>query len=223
MLVNDINKCVLSHPAFGEESLTICRDDFMEDKKFKNYVRNIERLVRTSPEYKSWLQFVYGVLGTNLCCYQTGELPISCTIHMHHHPITLYDWVVICIENTTRFDTFSIAEEVMALHYNNSIGFIPLCATSHEKYHNDMLVIPIELVEGNWREFIQVHGTGIPEYILNNVTTFSSVSLANCNDTWAVKEKHYLDVSVVTSENIQHVDRSNLKKAWGDTDENLLV
>ena len=217
VLQKDLNQCMLFNPGYGEQALRVVKDDFIEEKILKQYIRNIERLVRTSPEYKNWLTFVHGVLGMNYMCYQSGETTITCNIHLHHHPLTLYDYVVICIENSNHFDTFQIAEEVMALHFTNSVGFIPLCSTVHEKYHNQALNIPIELVEGDWCTFVEENKSRIPEYMINTIEVMSSVNLDNVSDTWFMRQKNYIDVNVKTVvDNLEVIakSRANVKESW---------
>ncbi len=216
MLTIDLDQCRLYHPAYGEQSLRVTEEDFIEDKMMHQYIKNIERLIRTSPEYKNWLNFVRNVLGEEHHCYHTGEHFSTCSIHMHHHPLTLYDYVIIAMEKIKKFDTFYIAEEVMAYHFCNYIGFIPLCSTTHEKYHSGMFKIPIELIEGNWRLFIEEYKDVIPEYLIDKVDTLSSVTLDNCDDTWYNTELKYTDINskpFVFEDN--HIIRSNIKKEWG--------
>lgn len=217
-LLNDLNKCKLFHPAYGEQSLRIDKDEFIEDKTLKQYIRNIERLVRTSPEYKNWLSFVHNVLGTMFFCYHTGESFGTCSIHLHHHPLTLYDYVVIALETTNKFDTFNIAEEVMGYHFCNYVGFVPLCSTTHERYHSGMFNIPIDLVEGNWPNFMKEYEGIIPEYLVDKVTTLSSVTTDNCGEKWYNNELRYVDINTEPTQFTNIVSRANVKKDWGVED-----
>lgn len=224
-MLGDLNKCSLFHASYGEQPFRIDKDEFLEEKTLKFYVRNIERLVRTSPEYKSWIAFVHNVIGTNFSCYHTGEVSGTCSIHLHHHPFTLYDYVLIALESTHKFDTFNIAEEVMAYHYYNYVGFIPLCSTSHEKYHSGILDVPINLVEGNWDGFVKKFGNAIPEHLINKVTTLATVTTDTCDETWYMKERNYVDVnseeSTVIADHTVLDNRYAVKKDWGSNDVDL--
>lgn len=214
-MIPDFNRNMLSHVSFGEQPLRITVDDILEEKEIKQYVRDVERMVRTSKEYKKWLEFIHGVLGSQFVCYKTGETPETCKIQVHHHPITLFEYVAICMQNSNKFDTFQLAEEVMSLHYSNFVGFIPLCTTVHEKYHNQVLTIPIDIIEGDWYNFVINYENQIGDDIVSKVQVLSTVKLEDYKDEWYMHQKNYVDVN--TRYIIPQLDtdnRINLKEEW---------
>ncbi len=178
---------VIESDIYGEEFFTT--EEFLTDKDETRFIKHVERLIRTSPEYKRWIHFVHGALGTNYICYLTGVSSNECNIELHHHPISLYQYVQIILNNAESFTSYSIAEKVMSLHFENKVGFIPLSKTSHELYHNNYLKIPIELVEGNW-ERILVEYT-VPDEIKSKIEACKTVSLDNVPEEWSVKERQY--------------------------------
>lgn len=92
--------------------------------------------------------------------------------------------------NTKGWTTFGVAQEVMSWHFKNMIGFIPLCATSHEKFHNGGLVVPISIVEGNWGTFLTKFE--IPDSILDKVYAAYTVTFDSQPEiSWAVRERKY--------------------------------
>lgn len=178
----------LEHPSYGEEPFVTT--EFLEDKNEMRFIRTVERLVRTSEEYKRWLTFVHCVLGEDCICYQTGERMDFCSIHLHHHPITLFDLVKTCIYNTEGFTTFGIAQEVMSWHYQNWVGFVPLCSTSHEKYHKGGILVPIDIVEGNWERFCET--VDVPEDVVDKINALKQVHFeAQPQVEWSVKTRRY--------------------------------
>lgn len=145
-------------------------------------------MVRTSSEYKKWLNFIHGVLGFNFKCYKSGDLSGMCSIEVHHHPITLYNLVSIAIDNTQSFDTFTIGDQVIKWHFQMYVGFIPLNKTNHEMFHNRILNLPIELVEGKYDEFLN-SGLVVSEYITSLVDIYKDVKLEGQEMNWAVRAK----------------------------------
>ena len=136
-------------------------DQFSSDKELIRYIKNVENLVRRSSEYYYWKKYVTEALGHTSCSF-TNENMSECTIEIHHHPINLF---TICksvilskIEKQKKFCTFEIALEIIELHFQDKVGYIPLLSSLHEKYHNGYLEVPIDLIYGNY------------SYILKNYT-----------------------------------------------------
>ncbi len=178
-----IGDCTLNSDIFGPLPLRITEID--SSKEYKHIVKNIERLVRASYEYKIWRKYVLDTLGHNYCAF-TGEVSEEVTIELHHHPITLYNLVAICIENrmskNSSFCTLDIATEVLELHYNNLVGYVPLCKTIHEKYHNGYLKIAIEKCYGNWQELFKIYE--IPQEILNSISSLMMIHESSEIKNW---------------------------------------
>lgn len=188
MLKSPYNNIFIESDTYGEEFFVT--DEFLTDKEEYKFVRDVERMIRTSQEYKKWINFVHGTLGTNYICYLTGVSADECNIELHHHPISLFQYIQIVLNNAEDFTTFSIAEKVMSLHFDNKIGFVPLSKTSHELYHNKYLKIPIDIVEGDWEKIFYEYE--IPEEIKSKVEACKTVKFDNVAETWAVKEKQYV-------------------------------
>lgn len=134
--------------------LTLRRSQFTDDKEYKKFVKNVERLVRSSLEYKEWVQFVKFSLGFDYCLFSLETDEETDDIEIHHHPFTLYDIVDLVtakfIANNKAFTTFEIALETMQLHYQLKVGFVPLSGTLHKKYHKGNLPIPREFILGDY-------------------------------------------------------------------------
>lgn len=179
---------ILSAPNYGEESYQI--EEFLELKQRNNFIKCVERMVRTSVEYKKWRDFVRGALSDKFVCYKTGESSDSCSIELHHHPFTLFEIVLTSLDTFKTFSSFDIATYVMKLHFENKVGFIPLSVTSHEKFHNKFIGIPIDIVEGDWESFTNTYT--LDEHLITKLQSNISINLTNCMDDWYMKSKNYL-------------------------------
>jgi len=131
----------------------------ISDKEYKRFVGQVERLVRSSSEYKDWVSYCRDSLGAANCAFTGESLDETGDIEIHHYPFTLYDIVKITIDNRmyneTPFSSFDIALEVIKLHFELKIGFIPLAGTLHKKYHKGFLTIPASYISGNFKGFVR--------------------------------------------------------------------
>jgi len=178
----------LSHPSYGDEPLLI--DEFLTNKDRVKFIKDVERIVRTSSEYSRWLRFIKGVLGTGFVCYYCGEDANVCNVEIHHHPFNLFDIVSMVTDLNDEYTTFTIAQQVMELHYRNLIGFIPLAKTYHEKFHSKNLSIPMDLVEGNWKQLMVE--IDIPEYVLSKVSLYETAILSTVAEKWFMDKQQYI-------------------------------
>jgi hypothetical protein len=181
------NNPTLESPIYGEESFYT--DDFLTEKEEKRFIREVEKIVRKSPEYDRWVRFVHGALGTGFVCYLTGHTSDECKIELHHYPISLYNYIQIAIYNSDSFTSFDIAYQVMKWHFENMIGFIPLSQSVHEMYHNNYLKIPINIVEGEWEAILTA--VDIPDKIKAQVDMLKTITLDSVSENWEIREKQY--------------------------------
>jgi len=138
-------------------SLSLRISNFESESDYKKFIKNCERLIRSSLEYKLWKNYIIDVLQINQCMI-THEKIDEVSIEVHHHVPSLY--VLVCalvnkrISNNEKFCTFDIAEEAITLHFQNKIGYVTLLTSMHEKFHNGRLGVPISLIKGDYRYFI---------------------------------------------------------------------
>lgn len=186
-------------------------DEIEEDERsLTKFIRNVEKYVRSSNEYKRWLTFVKGTLGSDLMCYHTGNLPTMCSLEIHHHPYTLYNLVEIAMYNMRDevYTVFDLSKNVMKLHFMNLVGFVPLCISSHENYHSQILDIPIEVCEGDWKNLD--HYFYIPEHISDDIKRKAGItfSTARSKDEWKVRGNQF-QLNKNVSLDIKQVDTSD--------------
>jgi hypothetical protein len=190
-----MNNKILSHAAYGDEPLYINSNEFPQEKDRKQFIKDTERIIRNSNEYKKWLKFIHGVLGINFKCYKSGDLAGMCTIEIHHHPLTLFNLTVIAIDSTAIFNSFTIADLVIGWHFENKVGFVPLNKTNHDKFHNRVLTIPVEVIEGNYTELLTNPDYKVDEHIISTWEYYSQVHLDSNpipENEWNVTARQYL-------------------------------
>jgi hypothetical protein len=192
---NTIESEVIENPYTGEEENLIIKinkngfdeeisfltKDFDSEKHLIGFVKNVERLVRSSIEYKRYIGFIRENLGFNRCLVLNKVDSESATIEMHHHPFTLFDIVMAVVEkyrsNGDVFDTYIIAHEVMSLHYSNVIGVVPLSKTAHELAHSGSVTIPKEYVVGNYQLFYESY----KDYLSDSANESYNGWLSSCS------------------------------------------
>ena len=189
-----------------EYYLSLDRNGFADEKEESRFIRAVERLVRASPEYRDWVSFVKHTLNYDYCFFTHETDEETDDIEIHHHPLTLYD-IVRCVILKRVFDgksfnSFDIAKEVIQLHYQLKVGFIPLLKSLHKKFHNGYLKIPIELVKGNWKYIVENYP--LPPEVEDKLREYTSITLENYQNQIRWKKDSYpglqnVDVKVVDS------------------------
>lgn len=148
--------------------------DFTDDKDFKHYISDLERIVRTSFEYRQLINYLKNCEGMNVCSFlenATSKDNTKVKIEIHHSPLTLYDICLIVFKKRKSLNEDlninAVAEEVLWLHYIGWVGLIPLSATVHEMVHNQYVFIPTNVIRGNYQMFINSYYNYIDPEILD--------------------------------------------------------
>ena len=147
------------------------------DKDRVKFVNRIERIVRSSMEYKDYVAFLKEYVDMTKCSFFKGVTNVDnrkIKIEIHHEPFTLFDivstvlnkWESECIP----LNDLLIADEVMSLHYTNEVGLIPLSQTVHLMVHdNANVVIPLYLIYGKYKEFVREYQDYISEEMYDKI------------------------------------------------------
>ncbi len=153
--------------------------EFADEKHYTKFIKNVERVVRASLEYKMWLKFLRENLGMTKCVFTGETLEETDDIEIHHHPFTLYDICKIVVDTYLKqgkpFCTFTIAMEVIQLHFQLNVGFVPIAGTLHKKFHNGYLEIPREYIYGNPKYLIDNYY--VTESLIEKYEKYMSVTL----------------------------------------------
>jgi len=157
---------------------------FENDSEYNKFIKSVERMVRSSYEYKLWKTYLIDVLGLTTCVI-TDENLAELTLEVHHHVPCLYIIVKALlnesIENEEFFCTYDIATKVMELHFKNQLGYAMMCKSMHEKYHNGFLEIPIESIKGNYMEFINLYSRYLDAEDLDILNNLLQINRSNCS------------------------------------------
>lgn len=144
----------------------------MSDRDKIKLIKDIERIVRSSLEYKQYIQFLKKEIDMTCCTFFSNvvkENGSKVKLEIHHEPFTLFDiTAIVCerfIQEGLDLNPIMISEEVMLLHYRNHVGLIPLSVTCHELVHDGRLLIPLQNVYGDYLSFL----TENYEYMTDNM------------------------------------------------------
>lgn len=139
--------------------------DLNDEKSFKKYIFDIEKVVRNSHEYRKMVNYLRDYMDMNKCSFfeavSNADSP-KIRIEIHHEPLTLHDYVTIVYNKRVAFheslEIELVAKEVAWLHYAMRVGLIPLSETVHELVHNQYLFVPSTKVYGHYQRFVQDYG-----------------------------------------------------------------
>ena len=145
-------------------------------------VKRIERVVRSSLEYRDLIFFLKNYVDFNHCTFYKSiglDANSKSSIEIHHAPFTLYDIADTVLQKYLDkgipVNELYIAEEVMELHYKNMVGLIPLSKTIHQAIHSSekrgdyKFFTPINLVYGDYNKFIEEYAEYIDDPIYERV------------------------------------------------------
>ena len=157
-----------------------------DDKDYDKFIKDIERVVRKSFEYRELLNYLRNNCGMNKCAYLkdvTNAETYSIKIEIHHYPFSLYDIVDAVIKKRLYYKEHVsvqvVAKEVMMLHYRMMVGLIPLSETVHELFHNDKLFIPVDRVFGRYKLFVDYYGPFIDNQKLDALDRIEKYTMEN--------------------------------------------
>ena len=181
---NNIQVMVMENiPSYDTEDY-----DLFNEKDFKKYIDDIERMIRSSREYREAVQYMRKFINMNTSLFFQNINNIETTkikIELHHHPFTLYDIVLTVFNKRSRLqeplDIELVAKEVAYLHYFLIIGLVPLSRTEHKLVHNQALFIPLKLngkpiVLGDYNKFIEMYERDIPEDAMVRFNTYKDLT-----------------------------------------------
>lgn len=142
----------------------------LSDRDKLKVIKNIERIVRGSQEYKQYVAFLRKEIDMTMCSYFTNiskKDGAKVSIEIHHEPFTLFDITQIVLEKWVtqglKINPILIAEEVMRIHFQGKVGLIPLSITVHDLVHSGKIFIPLQNVYGDFISFLEEYEPYISE------------------------------------------------------------
>lgn len=196
---------------FGSPEFCDYTVQFRSDKDRVKFVKRIEKIVRSSLEYKDYIAFLKENVDMTACRFFNNVDGLDnrrIKIEIHHEPLTLYDIVNVVLEKWIvegiPLNDLFIADEVMRLHYENKVGLIPLSKTVHQLVHDSSdIIIPLPMVYGNYRAFLDEYGefieSGLPEIIEKlerKIALTNSIKNVDVNEAYSVLQKDFEYIEV---------------------------
>jgi len=196
----------------------------LDGKEFTKIAKAIEKLIRTSEEYKTFIFNIFEDLNIHGCSIlgNVGEDDDLATIEIDHYPFTLYDIVAAVmnkhIETENKFNTFMIADEVMKLHYDMKVGIVPLSITMHQLRHSGKIFVNLKQVIGNYLQFAKEYEAYIDPDTIATLAKLMELSRDNApisNDPrfLEIKAQHFykdaIEAPTLAIEDITNKDLSH--------------
>lgn len=155
--------------------------DYYDDKLINKFIKSTEAIIRQSREYNDYLSLLktnYNIL--NFDNLQSHISDGDASIEIHHYPFTLYDIVdtvmTYHIIQKDKFTSFSLAKEIMDLHFQHKIGFVPLTITNHQLAHDEAIFISLKQVFGDWKAFYKQYESGVSEAMKTKIAQLESLT-----------------------------------------------
>jgi len=147
-------------------------------------VEYMVRRVRSTIEYKSFIQYMKKTLKINGCSfYKDYNMNKGFVVELHHCPLTLFDIVKIIAtkfyqenEDDPHFEPWLVEETVNKLHYEFLVGLTPLNPTAHKLVHGDKLKVHPVMVHGSWDKFATAHWDYMDDHSRKVIEDFREMS-----------------------------------------------
>ena len=171
-------------------------DYFADYNAYNEYVKEIEKLVRTSREYSLFISWVKGTLGVNFCQIVSTIYDTDATIEMHHHPLTLYDISSIMLnwfmKRGYQISTFRVAKKVLDEHYAVRVPVVMTAKTMHEAIHNKDIHVNLSQLIGNFNAFLNMYSEYLDDELKYKIASY----IDTCKTTPSF-DRGILDISKV--------------------------
>lgn len=156
----------------------------LDEKELDKFIKKIEKMVRSSYEYKLYIYTLKTVLNYTTCTFipkiDINEIK-GVPIEFHHYPFTLYDLVSIEVNSliekeVTELNPFEITDKIIKLHFQNLVGLVPLLETVHELVHDGKKFINTKYVKGDYKAYLEKFSKKIPEEFKDKVQNLEYLS-----------------------------------------------
>lgn len=175
-------------------------EDFIDESSYSKFISAVEKMVRTSNDYKAFIAYIKDTLGLNFCQVMSQiHDEVDANIEFHHGPIfTLYD---ICENELTKFvktgqriNTFRLADSVLELHFAMKVNGVMLSTTMHESVHNQDTFINVQQCIGDINTYIQEYRNYFSPEVKYKIWNY--LKLCESNPSF---DKGILDIDAVKS------------------------
>lgn len=189
--------------------------DILDDKDFAKYIKDLERTVRNSFEYRQLISYLKNTEGMDVCSFLenvTSRDNTKVKIEIHHSPLTLYDICLAVFKKRQRCKEDcrieSVAEEIMYLHYIGWVGLIPLSETVHDMVHNQFLFVPTDKVRGDYRSFVNAYYNDIDPEVLDCLDAAETATQEYNGEQMQLFNNHNIYINIDGSYNLPFKDHA---------------
>lgn len=177
--------------------LPFYKKDFFDVTDYVKFIKSVERLVRSSNEYRHYISYLKEEVGLNHCMLQPNITDELADIEMHHGPIlTLFDYCeIVCnyfLNKKEGINTFKIAHIILQEHFENNVQVVMLTETNHQALHAGKVFIHPSQAWGNLNNFINKYREGLTDEQIetfNQYITLSKSSRTTDGDFLKVAKK----------------------------------
>jgi hypothetical protein len=162
---------------------------FFDDKEKVKFIKDIEKIVRNSYEYKNLISIFKNELNYTRCTFYPS-IDISqmknVYIEFHHYPFTLFDIVSIELKKVMdkgikQIEPYDIADIVLQNHYKFIVGLVPLSVTVHQLTHDGQKFINEDYVLGDYSKYIERYAQYIDDEYYTKLDEIHSLSIQENN------------------------------------------
>lgn len=157
-------------------------DYFGNLESYVNFIKSVEKVVRTNDRYKKYINHLKKEYGLNHCQVLSEVTDEDADIEMHHGPIlTLYDYCAIIVEyfliKKWKVSTLRIADTVLDEHQKHRVQVVMLSETIHQEVHNREIFINYKQAFGDLNAFVKRYGIAISEEYKEKINRYIDRSL----------------------------------------------
>lgn len=148
---------------------------------FVEFVKAVERMVRTSKYYSRYIKYLKEDMGLNFCQVlsniQVMDEKDNTKIEMHHGPIlTLFDYVAIVTDDQLAkgkpVSTFRIADIVLQEHFENHVQVVMLTETVHQLVHDGKVFLNMKHAFGDLQAFLDKYRDGVSDEYISKINKY---------------------------------------------------
>lgn len=147
-----------------------------QPEEYKDFIKKTKATIRRSHEYTLFIAYAKANNNLRRCVFLSNIHDEMASIEIHHCPFTLHDIVEIVTETRLNeghpISTLLIAQEVMALHFADMVGIVPVTITAHQLIHAGKLKVHMNQVFGKVSKFLEAYKSGVKKYHAGKLMAF---------------------------------------------------
>jgi hypothetical protein len=184
----------------------------------RKFVTKVERIVRSSDEYRDYIKYLKEHFDMSHCEVFPGIVNGNgkkYSIEIHHEPFQL-SWITDTVISKRQdldesLSPYLIADEIMDLHYKGWVGLIPLSVTAHELVHSDRIALPLQYIYQRYDLFANEYEPWISDYVKEIIQLKVDLS-RKCNKI----QSDILDNPLVTYVEVDGFNYPEVPEEWKD-------